>query len=396
MGGAAGHISHVWENRSLTFNDIVDIMSSAVSGKLENVVEKFDGMQVSFTHNGREIYFARNKTEMLNGGLNRDSLTRKFADKPAVRDAFVAGHAVLDAAVGCLPRYVKSIFSAGKLWYSAEIMCSKNSNVICYDSNVIVFHEFPTYAVHGGSLVVIDGADGIKLLKQNIDAMQNAAKMLNWRIHAPEILNIQGLTDGTFLNRAVDELHNAALRMNCTMGHSIGAYLENGIRRAATQELSMLPQHIIKNVVSRCLEHSGCLTLAQIKKHTPIDFREHVGDFVNSSPRLIKSLLEPIELTVMKFTTHLLMGMKSAFLANPSAEAARIRSELSASIESIKSVGDASMLDQLNTQMKKIGDAANVEIGTEGVVFVYKGAAYKFTGYFGPVNQILGMLRYSR
>jgi len=35
-------------------------------------------------------------------------------------------------------------------------------------------------------------------------------------------------------------------------------------------------------------------------------------------------------------------------------------------------------------------------VPTEGIVFVYKGKTYKLTGLFAPVNQLLGLTRYSR
>ena len=396
MGGAAGHISHIWENQDFTFNDIVDILSSAATGKLENVVEKFDGMQVMFTHNGRELRFARNKSEMISGGLTQDDLIAKFASKSNVRDAFVTGYAVLNNAVSVLPKQIKTIFSGGSTWYSAEIMCSKNRNVISYDKNVIVFHEFPTFNVNNGAVAQINGWFGVDILKKNINSMQAAASMLSWQVHAPEMFSIQRLTDGTALKAAIDELHNVAMMMNCTMGHTIGAYLQVGLRRAAMRELSGLPQTIIDAVVSRCLEHSGCQTLTQIKKTTPTDYKKHVSDFVSSSADIIKRLLFPIERAVIKFTTELLRGVKSAFLADSSAETERLKSELVTTIAEIEATGDASLLDALRVHVSKIENIGDVHVGTEGVIFVYKNRAYKFTGCFGPINQVLGMLRYKR
>ena len=33
---------------------------------------------------------------------------------------------------------------------------------------------------------------------------------------------------------------------------------------------------------------------------------------------------------------------------------------------------------------------------SEGITFVFKGKVYKYTGAFAPVNQILGMLKFTR
>ena len=33
---------------------------------------------------------------------------------------------------------------------------------------------------------------------------------------------------------------------------------------------------------------------------------------------------------------------------------------------------------------------------SEGLVFKFKGKVYKFTGFFAPINQILGLEKFSR
>lgn len=396
MGGTAGHLSHVWENREFTFNDIVRIMSDAATGKLENVVEKFDGMQVSFTYGISGLRFARNKSEMIKGGLSDDDLALKFADKPNVRDAFVSGHRVLSKACSMLSSFTRSAFVNGTVWYSTEIMCSTNPNVICYDQNVVAFHGFPTFVVSNGIVKTIDGSAGVALLKSSIDKMQAAASMLSWRIHAPEIANVQKLSDGTTLIKAIDQLHNVAMTAGCTMDDTIDAYIAKMLRSQLARAIIGLTPKAAEMIVSRCLEHSGCPTLTKIKVTIPKQMQTDVSAFVNSSPLLIKQIMEPIEVAVMQFTVELLRGMRSAFLADTSAEAARIRSAIDSAVDDVKATGDYRMLDVLRLQLSRLDAVGETHVGAEGVVFVYKGHAYKFTGCFGPVNQILGLIRYGR
>jgi hypothetical protein len=46
--------------------------------------------------------------------------------------------------------------------------------------------------------------------------------------------------------------------------------------------------------------------------------------------------------------------------------------------------------------MEKLKSLENITSPVEGVVFIYKGNAYKFTGSFAAANQILGLFKYSR
>ena len=50
------------------------------------------------------------------------------------------------------------------------------------------------------------------------------------------------------------------------------------------------------------------------------------------------------------------------------------------------------------TQLNKIsamGDLSKL-VPSEGLVFQYKGKTYKFTGFFAPINQITGLMKFAR
>ena len=67
------------------------------------------------------------------------------------------------------------------------------------------------------------------------------------------------------------------------------------------------------------------------------------------------------------------------------------------SIQKIKDTGDENQLAVLQQQIERLEDIGvdNI-VPSEGLVFIYNGKPYKFTGAFAPVNQILGMLKFQR
>ena len=81
---------------------------------------------------------------------------------------------------------------------------------------------------------------------------------------------------------------------------------------------------------------------------------------------------------------------------NTEEEVVRLQGEVSKAISAIESSGDENAMQMLKTQMEKLKSVSNITSPVEGVVFIYKGNAYKFTGSFAAANQILGLFKYGR
>ena len=77
--------------------------------------------------------------------------------------------------------------------------------------------------------------------------------------------------------------------------------------------------------------------------------------------------------------------------------AAQLKQEVRDAIEKIKDAGDENQLAMLQQQIERLDDLGIERVvPSEGLVFIYNGKPYKFTGAFAPVNQILGMMKFQR
>ena len=67
-------------------------------------------------------------------------------------------------------------------------------------------------------------------------------------------------------------------------------------------------------------------------------------------------------------------------------------------IKAVKAADDIEVLNKLQIQLQRIEKLGGFDkiVPSEGIVFVYKGKTYKYTGAFAPVNQLLGLFRYAR
>src|SRR5271170_310946 len=102
MGGAAGHVQHLWENLGLTFGEIKEVLSLAAEGKLEKTSEKMDGANLVFTMANDQLKVARSGGDIKGGGMDAAGLAKKFFGRGNVEEAFSNAFMVLQQALGSL------------------------------------------------------------------------------------------------------------------------------------------------------------------------------------------------------------------------------------------------------------------------------------------------------
>ena len=207
MGGAAGHLQHLHEDRDLTFADLKEILSLASTGQLEEVTEKFDGLNLvfSFDNSSGILKAARAAGDIKRGGMSAEALAAKFAGRENLTKAFNDAFKILEGAVSVLSDKNRlEIFGAqANLWYSMEIIFAENPNVINYDSNSIVFHSTPVLQIEeSGSITTLESgsAPGVKILSANIQQMQKAIEKSDWKISGPSVTRMSELSNDTILN----------------------------------------------------------------------------------------------------------------------------------------------------------------------------------------------------
>ena len=100
MGGVAGHMDHLYENRELTFGKIKEILNAASNGEL-TAEEKVDGQNLFLSYSIPEgkAKGARNKGNLKSGGLDGAGLAQKFAGRGGLTEAFTGGFSTFEKAV---------------------------------------------------------------------------------------------------------------------------------------------------------------------------------------------------------------------------------------------------------------------------------------------------------
>jgi hypothetical protein len=107
-GGAYGHLSHPFEDMSLTMGDLHDMIQTTVKGAFgpENFVqEKTDGQQLSISWKDGKLIAARNKSHLKNEGsaaLDMKGVADLFAGRGDIETVYNAAMKDLTASIGAL------------------------------------------------------------------------------------------------------------------------------------------------------------------------------------------------------------------------------------------------------------------------------------------------------
>ena len=398
MGGAAGHLQHLYENRELTFKDLKQVLKAAAAGRLEETTEKFDGMNLMFTWDCFEnsLRVARADGDIKRGGMSEKDLSEKFKERAHVSEAFSNAFKVLKGALSTLSSADKRrIFGESKnRWYSAEVIYTQSPNVVNYDCNAVAFHKLPVKTVVKDKVIVIEAPAEVDVLIENVNKMQRAISNSSWKICGPTIVRFQKLSDGSVLRETTEMINQVMRRAGVSDSNTIGDYLRSMIEENVLD--LRLSQRVSEMIVSRCMGEEFSPTLNDIKKY--IDKSEYVlvRQFVENSPKLFREHVRPIERAISKLSIEILKGLQSSLVSNADVEVNRIKSSVEAKIQEVQSSGDPIASHILEEQLNKLGSIDSIKTPVEGVVFVYKGNAYKFTGNFAAVGQILGLFKYNR
>jgi len=380
------HISHLVEDRDITQNDVVDIVTAAWRGTLADVTEKLDGVNLVYTCTSNlQARAARNASDIKSGGMIGAVLEAKFTGQGLIQETFSKGFEALRRSMLCLTlREVSKAFENAHLWYSTEIVYTKNPNVVVYDCDTLVFHERPVFCFDGNTVISHD-SKGFTAIEAGLVDMNESTKHVGWRVLGPQKVVFPWRND----NEPLDELVQAV------RGWFGGEKtLQTALTERACADLKRFGMHeqLLFDAALRLSEAENAPTLTVLKSRVPTQ----VAFMLRTSNEWVAKQIAPLELAIVDFGVTLLSGVKPSMVADPDSEAKRIRQKLEESLVLVKKSRNQYAIDYVAAQMTKLKDPNRIVTPVEGVVFPWKDKLYKLTGAFAPANAILGLCRYGR
>lgn len=405
-GGAAGHMAHPYEDDNLTFDDVKEMIARGLVGDLgaeEPVTEKLDGQNIMFTVKDGQVYFARNKGQVKNKGKNAldvAGIRQKFAGRGNIEKAFTASADDLQKAIDALPPEERTkMFADGGKFMNVEIIFPDTKNVIPYDKSVLVFH---------GSIEYDDDGNEIKRSVEDGRALSNQLTKVN--AQQQKTFGISGPKTISFSDAQTVE-NKAALK---DMGRRIAAiqkqYNLDDKSTIEDYKLTWWEDRLIDISLSAGVElnkeeFNGIVRRWALGdksfKITKIENPETKKWFKEFEATQLKEMqresTQPLESVFLQVGALSLRRVTDFLSANNPEMASRLKKEVLDTIKDLQQTDDVNKLAKLQVQLERLQDIGMDKIvPTEGMVFMYKGKPYKFTGTFAPINQILGTLKFDK
>ena len=420
-GGAAGHMAHPYDDHGLTFNEMKEIVSRALEGRLdieEAVTEKTDGQNIFVTWKNNEIGFARGVGTIINPMTTSEIIAdfqrkqqKAIAEKGA--DAGVNYQRVVDAYQACAEDLTQAfgmisadklnqIFKNGKIFANMEIIYPATKNVISYDKAHLQFHNLAEYD-DAGKIIETDLTGGSMI--QGIIQDANAHMQKTFSFIPPQKIKLGRAYDfedqqAAFFSE-IDQLQNKfGLQPTDLVTEYHKAWWSDVIKSKAQTYAYDIPDNVLESLVYRWAFNVKSTNITILKKgiDNP-EFANWVAEFDKKDFKVHqKQNMEPFENIFLKLGAVVLKNAENFLAANPSATVQEIKRELAELTRELQAKGDVATIKKLEYELLRLQKLGGFEaiVPSEGVVFVYGGHTYKLTGAFAPINQILGVLKYTR
>jgi len=440
MGGVFGHMSHIYDNPSMTFGQIKDIMAKASAGQLENVTEKTDGQNLFVSYkisdgtqrwvSEEAVRAARNKGDIKNGGMTPEQLATKFAGRGALEAAFTNAFRAFAKTVDKFSDEEKlKLFGPDtNIYYNAEVMDPANANVINYDTKTFLIHRAGHAEYDKETGKPVDKEAGFSeqqagTLQSVLEKSQDEMGQDDFSVQVNAIRQLEALGDDVALSTALKGMDRVMSSAGVSDSDTIGDYIISKWRKVVDQELPELSdegkQLIIKRVMTDyygALEGEGPLksrgleTRQITKTIGQPELNKQIVSVIKSYPQRFKEFIFPVESVIHRFAIEILRAVQSAYIiaaGGNEKEVARLQALVGKAIETIQASGNEEAMEILRPQLEKLSkieddgsigdvDLSMISSAAEGIVFDYDGHTYKFTGGFAPANQILGLFKYGR
>jgi hypothetical protein len=398
-GGAYGHMNHPFDiSMNLTFGDLKQIVVRALNGDLELAREKTDGQALAISWVNGRLVAARNKSHLKNkgvGAMSAGDVAKNFAGRGALTDAYTFAMKDLSAAVSALSdAQKKKIFKDGACFMNLEVIYPKNANVIPYGQNLLVFHGTFEYDVNGE--VIGENQQAASILAGMIKQV-NKHVQSTYTIQGPPMLSLpksEELTkkQGKYISMISKLQSEYGLSDSDGVADYHQAYWANLIDKNAK---GLDAQQKI-GLVKRWAFGDKGFRIADIKDTKIKAWADGIDK--KDQAKISKENIMKFEEIFLGVGADVLAFMQSVLTANPSEATKKMRAELGSAIKSLKATGTASQLDKLKIELQRLNSLGGFDkiVPNEGLVFVYNGNTYKLTGAFAPLNQILGIFKFSR
>lgn len=389
--GPEAHILNFYEDLDMPLSELKEAMRALLEAQVEDVEEKMDGQNLTFTvRNGEIETFSKGVTwkRLQSPGKKLADYERDYAHLPSVRDAFTSAYSSLQTAVDSDPLLADRLFQNASVVIESLMMLPENANTIVYDKPTIRFVR--AYAMDPALNGVTNDAAYAKFIKlaASVDVPVPMGTV--------PILQLKRVLDSDKVAAELEtELAGIMSKAGVVDGATVGDLIVGLVaKKLETTGLS-------KNIAQRIAIRLGRGDKNAFSKKDAAMTGPGVWDKVQSledSPFVDEAII-PIERILQKLAMNVFRNLEFALSSNETESGESLRSFVSQTRNALKSgrlLADPSQTEAIRVALDRIGDEAVFEKAVEGIVFRWKGKTRKLTGLFTPINKLRGFFAYGK
>ena len=391
-------IPHVYDDKELNYEEVVEILTKAANGRIQGT-EKTDGLNLFLGYKDGQPKAARNFTEISQGGLDAEAFAdREFQADNHIKEIFRAAFNAFSNVVKHLNQeQINILFGTnGNTFLNCEIISGK-TNVITYDTQVILIHrsghkEFNT-ATGKVESVRADRQKAISIMIDNFnEVMQQMLNGTEFKVQQDRLERLPALEDQSTLANTIQKLKQAGFKE----GMTISDYLLQKSLAYVKEKLPSLNNEITIEVAKKIVGIKGADSITVLKSYVSQNpkFVEELQNLVKRKEEIVDEINFPIEDAIHDFTVEILSKLNSQFVQDKERSTEVIKQELAKKVKELQNYNGPDkekVHNKLKKQLLKLKHIDKISSPTEGFVFNYNNKMYKFTGNFAPVNQIRNM-----
>lgn len=405
-GGNAGHMSHIIDDKSMTFGELKKMLREVFSGKLE-LTTKVDGQNAFITYKNGHIGLSRNKATIKNPMTIEDAAER-FAGRGEIEKAFITSMKAMEKGLkqAYSEEELNSIFNNGNNFLNIEILYPATKNVIDYGNRAkLVLHALVSYDENSK---VIDSDTSIVNDIYNKLEEHDALEPEGFEISGPIFTGIKDIVKSSNdVEDAIKELDTILSDNGLTDSNTISDLIHNGFKKELVEEFNKVGiaidsdanKDIFAMLLARFADGDKSNNMRNIVKLSkdlglPQDeFLSVLGYFNNEAPKIYAKIIEDLDVAMAKAAANLLLNLSAFVTASPDESVNALKKDLDTALYQLKNYPDK--MQKLGKHIRKL-QAIGMDkiVPEEGVVFRYGDQVFKLTGAFGPINAILGELKY--
>jgi len=394
-GGAAGHMAHPYDYTEFTLREMKGLIRNLLSGKIEDVTEKVDGMNIVATMNTKgEVVFIRNKGDLNSeqGGMTVSDMAMKWADRPEVAKTYTSAGETITKVFQQIGQKFFNPDENTRIAANCECVIAGKTNIMLYASAQVDFHNLFVYTK------TEKGWEQTDTTKQGLDKIQAACEKIDGAQITPQLIIKTTEETNNMIVSFIKEIDKIFKEAKCKEMDTIEDWKWNRFVDYCKEgcewtDWVLKSDEGAKLLFKRWFDADKSVNIKKIKELYPEDANKvSAVDKSGEYKKWVGDVMEPLDTFFARFGNTVISlcdgiinsGMETKIVT-------QLKNDMNDVTNAIQQNGSVEANEKLSRQLNrlaKLGDNINP---VEGIVFNYKGKLMKATGSFAALNQLMGL-----